>query len=210
MNSPDIPPGVHDTPLMPDPESTPEVDFDAAYRTIPPWEIGRPQPALIELAPSMVGPVLDVGCGTGENALELARHGHEVAGVDSSRDAIEQARAKAAARGVDVDFQVGDAHDLAALGRRFPTVLDSALLHVITERERYAEQLTHVIESGGRLVLLEISDAAAIPYPKISQSEIRRVFTAPVWEIEQLSTSRFETHLGTFPAWLGVVRRQNR
>jgi SAM-dependent methyltransferase len=46
--------------------------FDAAYHGTPPWEIGRPQPALAELAEAgaLRGRVLDVGCGTGEHALE--------------------------------------------------------------------------------------------------------------------------------------------
>ena len=194
---------------MPDHEPMPEVDFDAAYRTTPPWEVGRPQAALVELAPTLVGPILDVGCGTGENALELARRGHEVVGIDSSPEAIEQAVAKASARAIAATFMAADVHDLGHVGRRFRTVLDSALLHVITDRERYAKQLAHVIEPHGTLILLEISDAAAIPYPKISEHEIRATFAPPAWAIESLSTSVFETHLGTFPAWLGIVKAAN-
>lgn len=189
------------------PESEiPHVDFEEAYRTIPPWEIGRPQPAIAELAGSLVGPILDVGCGSGENAFELAAHGHHVVAVDSSPGAIDQARAKAAERKLDVEFLVADAHALTELGRRFRTVVDSGLLHVIGERQHYAAQLAGVTASGGRLVLLEISDAAQIPYPKISELAIREVIASPAWEIETLRESSFETHLGTFPAWLAIAR----
>jgi hypothetical protein len=48
--------------------------FDAAYRGTPPWEVGHPQPALVELAEAgaFTGRVLDVGCGTGEHALRAS------------------------------------------------------------------------------------------------------------------------------------------
>lgn len=189
--------------------SQPDVDFEAAYRELPPWEIGSAQPVVAQMASeaSMVGPVLDVGCGTGENALELARQGLEVVAVDSSSAAIELARAKAADRSIPVQFVVADAHQLAAeLGRRFPTVMDSALLHVIDDKPGYAEQLARVIRPAGRLILLEISDQADIPYPKISEAEIRAAFAPPHWHIQSLDTVAYQTQYGSFPAWLGIVR----
>lgn len=188
--------------------SQPDVDFEAAYRELPPWEIGSAQPVVAQMAAdaSIVGPVLDVGCGTGENALELARHGLEVVAVDSSPGAIELARAKAADRSIPVQFIVADAHRLATeISRRFPTVIDSALLHVIDDKPGYAEQLARVIQPDGRLILLEISDQADIPYPKISEAEIRAAFTPPHWHIQSLDTVAYQTQYGPFPAWLGIV-----
>src|SRR6266566_3792935 len=80
--------------------------FDAAYTGLPPWDIGRPQQAYVELVQTgkIHGSVLDVGCGTGEHALYLAQHGHEVWGIDSSPTAIQKAQQKAAARGIAVTF----------------------------------------------------------------------------------------------------------
>jgi ubiquinone/menaquinone biosynthesis C-methylase UbiE len=185
----------------------PEVDFESAYRQLPPWEIGAAQPVIAEMAAegSLVGPVLDVGCGTGENALELARHGLEVVAVDSSSRAIELATAKATDRSLPVEFVVADAHQLDVLGRRFPTVMDSALLHVIDGKPGYSEQLAAVIQPNGRLILLEISDKADIPYPKISEAEIRKTFASPRRLIQSLATVTYQTQLGPFPAWLGIV-----
>src|SRR5258708_19641201 len=59
--------------------------FDAAYTGLPPWDIGRPQQAYVELVQTgkIHGSVLDVGCGTGEHALYLAQHGHEAWGIDA-------------------------------------------------------------------------------------------------------------------------------
>ena len=52
------------------------------YATTPPWDIGRPQPAFLELAEtgSLRGRVLDVGCGTGEHALMAAGLGRPATG----------------------------------------------------------------------------------------------------------------------------------
>lgn len=49
----------------------PDSFFDSAYKGIPPWDIGRPQGDIVELAEAgeIKGDVLDVGCATGENIL---------------------------------------------------------------------------------------------------------------------------------------------
>ncbi|MGH9018559.1 MAG: class I SAM-dependent methyltransferase, partial [Acidimicrobiales bacterium] len=114
-------------------------DFDVSYRTgTPPWDIGRPQSAFVGLleAGEIRGRVLDVGCGTGEHALMAAAAGLDAAGVDAAPTAIEQARAKAGQRRLDVRFEVADALDLTALGAKFDTVLDCGLFHVLDDTDR--------------------------------------------------------------------------
>ena len=59
--------------------------------------------------------VLDAGCGTGRVALELARRGHRVVGVDLDASMLEQARAASAAAGLDVRWVHGDLVDLGRL-----------------------------------------------------------------------------------------------
>ena len=56
--------------------------------------------------------ILDVGCGTGRHAIELAKRGYSVTGVDLSEDMLNKARENAHSAGVQVDFQWGDARDL--------------------------------------------------------------------------------------------------
>src|ERR1019366_8218549 len=72
-------------------------NFDASYVGTPAWDIGRPQPAFLELAEGGVlrGRVLDVGCGTGEHALMAARLGHQATGIDTAQTAIAIAQGKA-------------------------------------------------------------------------------------------------------------------
>ena len=112
--------------------------FIESYRGTPPWDIGRPQPAFARLAEAgdARGPVLDAGCGTGENALAFAARGFEVVGVDAVEAAVDAARAKAAARGLAAEFRVHDALALGDLGRRFGTVVDSGLFHTFDDEER--------------------------------------------------------------------------
>src|ERR1700689_2523836 len=102
----------------------PTHDFDAIYAAgPPPWDIGRPQPAFVQLANSgdLAGRVLDVGCGTGEHALMAASLGHEAVGVDMSVRAIALAKTKATERGLTVRFVVADALRLVDLDEQFDT-----------------------------------------------------------------------------------------
>ncbi len=63
--------------------------------------------------------ILDLGCGTGNHALPLARRGYDVVGIDRSQAMLERARAKGAG---GVEFQLGDLREIR-LGRRFDAVL---------------------------------------------------------------------------------------
>ena len=111
-------------------------DFDALYTGTPPWDIGRPQPAIVELADggAIRGRVLDVGCGTGEHALMAAAMGLDATGIDVAAAAIAIAEGKARARGLTARFLVHDALALATLREAYETVLDCGLFHIFAER----------------------------------------------------------------------------
>ena len=165
--------------------------FDVAYTGTPPWEVGRPQPAFVELAEAgeLRGRVLDVGCGTGEHALLASGLGLDATGVDTSPRAIEMARGKAAARGLPARFAVHDALDLASLGEEFGTVLDSALFHVFgdEDRVRYEASLRQVIPPGGRYFMLCFSERhpGGFGPRRVTQDEIRATFAAG-WRIDAI------------------------
>lgn len=135
--------------------------YDAAYQTVPNWDVGRPQPAFrwLEDRGLIRSPVLDIGCGTGELAIYLAGRGYEVVGVDISGRAIAQARAKAHGRRSSARFLRLDALALGGLadrGIQFQTVLDSATFHIFGEweREQYVEMLRSVTAPGGLVCVL--------------------------------------------------------
>src|SRR5712692_10028920 len=95
--------------------------WDASYLDGPaPWDIGRPQLAIVRLASEggFAGAVRVVGCGIGENALHVASLGLSVLGVDVAETALALAREKARNRGIEVEFVTADAFHLERLGRR--------------------------------------------------------------------------------------------
>jgi SAM-dependent methyltransferase len=189
--------------------------FDDAYRGTPPWEIGRPQPALAALvdAGEVTGRVLDVGCGTGELALLAAARGLDVTGVDGSPRAITIARQKAADRGIaGVRFEVGDALDLRALGATFDTVLDSGVFHVFNDddRARYVESIRQVTVIGARYHLLVFSDATPGDWGprRVRRSDLDAAF-ANGWELRAVEAATFEVTLPeiTVHAWRATAVR---
>ena len=189
--------------------------FIEAYKGRPPWDIGRPQPAIVELADAgaIAGPVLDVGCGTGENALFLAARGIEVVGIDAVAAAIEAARSKAAARGLEAEFLVHDALALEGLGRRFASVIDSGLFHTFDdhERVRFAASLVAALTLGGRYYVLCFSEREPGDGGprRVTQAELRATFDHPPFRVLSIAAAEMATNLDGEgrQAWLARVER---
>jgi SAM-dependent methyltransferase len=190
--------------------------WDASYRDGPaPWDIGRQQPVVVQLAAGggFAGAVLDAGCGTGENTLHIASLGLPVLGVDVAETALATARAKAADRGIEAEFATADALRLERLGRRFATVLDCGLFHTFDGEERpgYVASLASVTEHDGTLYVLCFSDEGPDPGPHpISRQELRAAFNPGTgWDIADLQPDRVQTrfHDHGAPAWLTTIKR---
>jgi SAM-dependent methyltransferase len=190
--------------------------WDSSYHEgPPPWDIGHPQPAIARLTAEreLTGPVLDVGCGTGEHALLLASLGLAVVGVDVAETAVALARAKAHDRRIEVEFAVADALKLGSLGRRFATVLDCGLFHSFDGHERfeYAASLALVTEPNGILYVLCFSDRGPDPGPHpVSQTDLTEAFCAMNgWKVIAVEPDRVETrfHDHGASAWLATIRR---
>src|SRR5262249_61752017 len=113
-------------------QSVDRAPFETLYAGPAPWDIGKPQPRFAAIAERVRGPVLDAGCGTGEHALFFAAQGLRVTGIDFVEEAIRRARAKAAERGLAVEFLVRDATALGDWGERFASVIDCGLFHVFS------------------------------------------------------------------------------
>ncbi|AGA29668.1 class I SAM-dependent methyltransferase [Singulisphaera acidiphila] len=194
--------------------------FESIYAGKPPWEIGKPQRAFVEIADQVTGAVLDVGCGTGENALFFAERGHPVLGIDFLERPVEEARRKAKRRGLHAEFDCRDALTLTELNRQFDSVVDSGLFHVFSDedRVRYVAGLASVTKPGGRLFLLCFSDEepGTLGPRRVSEQELRDAF-AEGWAVEEVRATRFEIapdlkdlsfSEGGPKAWFSAMRRQ--
>jgi len=186
--------------------------FESAYLGTPPWDIGRPQPAIMRLAQArqITGSVLDVGCGTGENILYLAELGFAAMGVDGAPTAISKARAKAKQRGVTAQFEVADALSLSMPNRQFDSVIDTGLFHVFSdeERDRFRDSLARVVRPGGTYFLMCFSDQQPGDWGprRVTQAEIRSVFNDG-WRVNYIEPSAFDMNEGQALSWLASISR---
>ena len=199
-------------------------DFDEAYVETPPWDIGRPQPTVRSLFEerSFGESAIDVGCGTGENALFLATQGYSVLGIDSAPRAIEQARTKARNRNIEnrVRFAIRNALTLDELSKKFDIALDCGLFHVFDDenRRKYVEALGHVVAPDGYAIVLCFSDREPGEWGprRISTDELRAAFTSG-WTVEEIRPARFAVNPDqnsidpsnddSVEAWLAITQR---
>jgi cyclopropane fatty-acyl-phospholipid synthase-like methyltransferase len=190
--------------------------FDEAYREgSPPWDIGRAQADVVRLVDAglITGRVIDIGCGTGENALYCATAGLDVVGVDRSPEAIRQARDKARQRGASIRFDVADVLDLTEYRQGFDTATDSGVFHVFDDedRPRYEDSVHGVLRPGGQLFLLCFSEHQPGDWGprRVTQAELRETFTDG-WHIDSIEAALLTTRLDDAPqvaAWLAAMTR---
>jgi cyclopropane fatty-acyl-phospholipid synthase-like methyltransferase len=189
--------------------------FDRAYEGDPPWDIGEAQPEFARRCDlgEITGRVLDIGCGTGENALYFARHGCRTLGVDFAPNAIRRAQRKIVGSQLPIEFRVGNALALSLGRQRFDTVTDCGLFHVFEDGHRpvYAQSVRSVLRPGGRLFLLCFSEREPTDWGgprRVSESELRSTFSVG-WRVRSIEPARFRTTMEavTGRAWMGTFER---
>jgi SAM-dependent methyltransferase len=97
--------------------------------------------------------MLDVGCGAGQIAIPAARAGVDVTGIDIAPNQIEQARARAKAEGLNVQFMEADAEAIPYQDARFDLVVSLIGAMFAPRPERVAAELIRTCRPGGRIVM---------------------------------------------------------
>jgi SAM-dependent methyltransferase len=194
--------------------SNPE-EFEESYAGAPPWDIGRPQKAFVELAEAgeLRGSVLDAGCGTGEHTLLAAGLGLQATGIDLAPTAIRLAREKAGERGIGARFLEYDALELSSFGDQFDTIIDCGLFHLFSDedRARFVESLRAAAVLGGHYHMLCFSDRQPGDWGprRVTEAELRASF-ADGWRIDSIEPAILEITISPdgAQAWLASFTRQ--
>lgn len=132
------------------------------------------------------GRALDLGCGTGVQAVELARRGWQVTGIEIVPKALRQARERAQQAGVDVQFVLGDVTALRSLGigSGFRLVLDFGCFHGLADGPRRAmgREVGAVAAPGATMLMIVWAPGRRGPLPRgASRQEIEACF--PGWSV---------------------------
>jgi SAM-dependent methyltransferase len=192
------------------------VDFAERYaRGETPWDSGKPSEELLRVlnAGKLTGKTaLEIGCGTGTNAIELARRGFQVTATDIVDQAIKTARDKARAAGVDVDFRVADVLK-DNLGRPCDILFDCGLYHCLRTEDLKGFQsfLRGATRSGSWwLSLAGNAKEDTDPGPPVVNEDEIRAELGELFEIIELREFRFTTNQSDFRplAWSILMRRK--
>ena len=178
-----------------------------------PWDTGTPDPMLVEIVESHAvapGRALEVGCGTGTNAIYLAQHGFEVVGVDISPLAVDKARDKAHGQ---CRFETLDFLSDAPPGGPFQFVFDRGCFHTLDEdhdRAQFAQSVAARLVDGGKWLSLIGSTEGApreVGPPRRSAREVLNAIE-PFLEILQLRSAEFGVYGEQLRAWLCLTRKR--
>lgn len=199
------------------------VDWNQRYvDSDTPWDSGNPSEALREfLKEGLVPPTraLELGCGTGTNAIFLASNGFQVTAVDLSTEAIGRAREKAAAAGVSIDFRQADVTDLPNLGEAFSLVFDRGTYHCVRSINLvgFQKSLARVVAPGGYYLLLAGNAHEQSPPdkgpPRVRAAELCEEIESNSFELLRMERSHFhgvriQGQEFTPLAWKALFRRK--
>jgi len=191
-------------------------DWEKLYRMgTPPWDTGRPAKELLRILDEGLvrpGAVLDVGGGTGANAVWLARRRFDVTAVDTSALAIERARLRCEQENALVRFVRANIFEFAKTGGRFDFILDAGFYHFIRQAdlERYLDMLWWVTKPGSRYLVLAgaAGETAEGGPPQVEEEHIRNEL-GRLFELLDLRPFQFESseHPEGYRGWSCLMQR---
>jgi SAM-dependent methyltransferase len=170
-----------------------------------PWDGGGPRSELVELVESgRISPcrAIDLGSGTGWNAIFLAQHGFESTGVDFAAAAIELGRKRAAEAGVSVNFVEDDLTNLRHVGGPFDLLVDYGTLDDLSlkDRDLYVQNVLPLTHPGTQFLLYCFEwktrwwERPIFYHMACEPGEIRRRFEAQ-FEIERYAEESMDSWL---------------
>jgi SAM-dependent methyltransferase len=143
-----------------------------------PWRHEEISPQLCDLVQSISpGRALDIGCGTGTEAIWLAQHGFEVVGIDITPKAIFEARRRAEAAGAHVELHVADASKLDGLVKGpFSLIVDIGCMHSVPDavRDGLARACTELAAPGADYLLQAFAPRKGFGPKGLGRDEIER------------------------------------
>jgi cyclopropane fatty-acyl-phospholipid synthase-like methyltransferase len=152
--------------------------FSLFYLRRPPWDTGITPPEVVTFVKEhSPGRALDLGCGTGTNAIYLAQHGWQATGVDFVGRAVKQARLKARQAGVQADFHRADVTRLPGIRGPFDLVLDIGCFHSLTPQGKtaYLQNLERLLASTGTFLFYAFTDQQGNKNPGLNPADIKQI-----------------------------------
>jgi SAM-dependent methyltransferase len=135
------------------------------------------------------GRALDVGCGSGRDAVHLAAHGWQVTAVELVDKALETARERAAEEGVEVRWVRGDVGELGRLGLEpgYTLLYDFGCIQGLPDsaRQGAAAGLTELAAPGARLLLLAFKGARRLVLPRGMDTDQLLALLGNAWELQR-------------------------
>ena len=191
-------------------------EFEKSYRTgDTPWDSGVPSAELVRVLDAGLLPgktVLEIGCGTGTNAIAFARRGYRVTAVDYVELAVRRAREKAQKTGIEIDFRVGDATRMD-LGGPYDVVFDRGVYHGIRTGNlpAFLRMLERVTHKGTRwLCLAGNAKEPMVNGPPVVTEDEFRTELEPLFKILEVREFRFTLDREDFRplAWSILMERR--
>lgn len=163
-----------------------------------PWDSNLPSKELLRVLneyPFPLGRVVELGCGTGTNAIALAQLGWKVTGVDCVEKALDIAKGKSESAGVNVDWIAADVQNFGTDSAPFDLIFDRGCYHCCrrVDLSGYLQTLNNVTQSGSMMLCLcgnSNSTEQGGP-PRVSESDLRNEFS-PLFDIIHLREFHFE------------------
>jgi ubiquinone/menaquinone biosynthesis C-methylase UbiE len=150
----------------------------------------------LEVVFDLAGPLsgcrlLDAGCGDGVYAVQAARRGAHVTGVDISDAMLVAAKRRADDGGVSVDFRIGDVQALPFNDGTFDIVVAVTTLCLVPHATAAMTELARAVAPGGRLVVGELGRWSTWA----AWRRLRGWFGSPTWQHTTFYSARQLTNL---------------